>query len=177
MPATIERQEALRQLRHEHREVLSLVATLSDEEMTRRDTIRYGLYADQECSFKDLLAHLVCYEVYALEAIEAGRAGRVHWAVAALRDPRRGREIHYSGIAERQQLSLAEQLGEYRGVSSGLEAAIAGLSDVEWREHIAAVVAGILLIAPRPQFRHLPVHIPDARRYIDSLRAPQRALH
>ena len=58
MRATVERSEALRLLRIEHEAVAALVAELTGEEMTRRDTIQHGMYWDQECSFKDLLAHL-----------------------------------------------------------------------------------------------------------------------
>ena len=84
MRATVERAEALRLLKIEHQAVEALIAELSDEEMTRGDTIRHGLYYDQECSFKDLLAHLVCYEV-----IYGRGAARVVGQQEALGDRRR----------------------------------------------------------------------------------------
>jgi hypothetical protein len=124
MRATVERAEALRLLKIEHQAVEALIAELSDEEMTRGDTIRHGLYYDQQCSFKDLLAHLICYEVYTVEALGEWQAGREHWALDAVKDPRQGREIHYGGIAERAHLSLKEQLDEYRQTSQTLEAAL-----------------------------------------------------
>ena len=52
MLATVERGQALNLLRIEHREVAALIGRLGDEEMTRRDTIRHGLYYGQECSSK-----------------------------------------------------------------------------------------------------------------------------
>ncbi len=180
MRATVERAEALRLLKIEHQAVADLIAELSEEEMTRGDTIRHGLYYDQECSFKDLLAHLICYEVYVVEALREWRAGQKHWAIDAVNDPRRGREIHYGGIAERARLSLSEQLDEYRQVSAELERLIAGMTDMEWRgaspyadsagTDLGGMIEGIMVLPPRPLYRHLPVHVPDARAYIRSLR-------
>lgn len=180
MRATVEREEALRLLRIEHQAVAALIDELTDEEMTRRDTIQHGMYYDQECSFKDLLAHLICYEVYTVEAIGEWRTGRQHWAIEAVRDPRRGREIHYGGIADRAQLSLAEQLHEYRAVSEALEREIGALSAADWRgapsfpmaraSDLGGMIEGILVLPPRPLYRHLPVHVPDAARYVSSLR-------
>ena len=180
MLATVERGQALRLLQIEHRAVAALIDELTDEEMTRRDTIQYGMYYDQECSFKDLLAHLICYEVYALEAISEWRGGRAHWAIEAVKDARRGREIHYGGIAERAKRSLAQQLDEYRTVSQALEREIGGLSEADWRSapsfamteatDLGGLVEGIMVLPPRPMYRHLPVHVPDAAQYIKSLR-------
>lgn len=180
MRATVERAQALRLLKIEHQAVEALIAELSDEEMTRGDTIRHGLYYDQECSFKDLLAHLVCYEVYTVEALDKWRAGQKHWAIDAVKDPSRGREIHYGGIAERAHLSLREQLDEYRQTSRALEAAIGALSQADWRmvapwdygreTDLGGMIEGILVLPPRPMYRHLPVHVPDARAFIRSLR-------
>ena len=178
MRATVERNEALRLLRVEHQAVAALIDALSDEEMTRQDTIRHGLYSDQQCSFKDLLAHLVCYEQYSLEAIDAWQAGRKHWVIDALRDPAQSREIHYGGIAERAGLSLEQQLAEYRRVSAALEAAIESLDDAAWHGpagpsesgDLGGMIELIMVAPPRPMYRHLPVHVPDARRYIRSLR-------
>jgi hypothetical protein len=172
--------EALRLLQVEHQAVAALMAELTDEEMQRRDTIQHGMYYDQECSFKDLLAHLICYEVYTLEAIGAWRDRHKHWAIEAVQDPRRGREIHYGGIADRAHLSLGEQLAEYRTVSQALEQAIGEMSDDDWRRapsfalagdsDLGGMIEGILVLPPRPMYRHLPVHIPDAARYVRSLR-------
>ncbi len=180
MRATVERAEALRLLKIEHLAVEALIAELSEEEMTRGDTIRHGLYHDQQCSFKDLLAHLICYEVYTVEALREWGAGRKHWAIDAVKDPRRGREIHYGGIAERARLSLGEQLAEYRQVSRELESAVEALPETDWRmaapyadgqgSDLGGMIEGILVLPPRPLYRHLPVHVPDANAYIRSLR-------
>ena len=180
MRATVEREEALRLLQIEHQAVAALIDELTDEEMTVRDTIQYGMYYDQECSFKDLLAHLVCYEVYTVEAIQEWRNGRAHWAIEAVNDARRGREIHYGGIADRAHLSLAEQLDEYRAVSEELEREIGAMSEADWRSmpsfpvaeatDLGGMIEGIMVLPPRPMYRHLPVHVPDAAQYIRSLR-------
>ena len=180
MRATVKRAEALRLLKIEHESVRALMAELTDEEMTRRDTIRYGLYADQQCSFKDLLAHLVCYEVYSLEAIAAWQSKVKHWVIDAMKDPRQSIKIHYGGIADRVHLSLPAQLDEYQRVSQRLEDRLASLSDEAWREvafyptpaatDLGGMVESIMVAPPRPMYRHLPVHIPRAKAYIASLR-------
>ena len=180
MRATVDRAEALRLLQIEHQAVAALTAELTDEEMTRRDTIQHGMYYDQDCSYKDLLAHLICYEVYTVEAIDEWRNGRAHWAIEAVKDPRRGREIHYGGIADRDHLSLAEQLDEYRTVSEKLDRDIGAMSDADWvrapafdlaeSTDLGGMIEGILVLPPRPLYRHLPVHIPIAAQYIRGLR-------
>ena len=35
---------------------------------------------------------------------------------------------------------------------------------------LGGMIEDILVLPPRPMYRHLPVHIPDAARYIRSLR-------
>lgn len=180
MRATVEREEALRLLKTEHDAVAALIDELTDEEMARRDTIQHGMYFDQECSFKDLLAHLVCYEQYTVEAIGDWKHGRQHWAIEAVQNPRTGREIHYGGIAERTALSLDEQLEEYRQVSAELERAISEMTEAEWRgtpayatsesTDLGGMIEGIMVLPPRPLYRHLPVHVPDASAYLRSLR-------
>lgn len=181
MRATVTQNEALRLLRIEHRAVYALIAALSDEEMTRGDTIRHGLYADQRCSFKDLLAHLICYEAFTLAAIDDWQQGRRHWVIDAVRDARQSRDIHYGGISERAGLSLNEQLDEYRRVSAALEDRLAALSKADWRSepafvmsratNLGGMIESIMVTPPRPMYRHLPVHVPDAAGYIRSLRA------
>ena len=144
MLASVSLEEALRLLKLEHTAVYRLIDDLTDAEMTRLNTIRYGLYADQECSFKDLLAHLVCYEALTLEAIASWRTGEKHWVIDAVDDAGASRNIHYGGIADRARLRLEEQIDEYRQKSAELEKALAdsagrpvaqksALSDARWR--------------------------------------------
>ena len=180
MRATVTPRKALRLLRIEHAEVADLIATLTDEEMTRGDTIRHGLYADQQCSFKDLLAHLVCYEAFTVAAIDDWQNGKRHWIIDAVKDPRQSRDIHYGGISERAHTTLAEQLHECSAVSAALESAIESLSDDDWRREptfalradydLGGMIESVMVTPPRPMYRHLPVHVPDARAYIRSLR-------
>ena len=181
MLATVKRAEALRLLKIEHGAVFALIEALRDAEMTRRDTIRHGLYADQQCSFKDLLAHLVCYEAVTLEAVASWRTGARHWILDAMDDPRENMKLHYGGIAERQQSSLAQQIGEYREVSAGLEALLAEMRDTEWQAaapfattmplDLGGLIERVMVMPPRPMYRHLPVHIPDSAAYIRRLRS------
>ena len=184
MRATVARAEAILHLEVEHEAVTALIDALTDEEMTRSDTIQHGLYYDQECSFKDLLAHLVCYEALTLEAIAQWREGVKHWVVDAIDDPRASREIHYGGIADREELSLSEQLDEYRRVSARLEQTLGTLSDAQWRKSapfpaaagmdLGGMIERIMVMPPRPLYRHLPVHVPDSATYIKRLRQASR---
>lgn len=185
MRATVERQEALHLLKIEHSETQALIDELSPEEMTRHNTIRHGLYADQQCSFKDLLAHLVCYEAYTLEAIDDWFKSSKHWVIDAMKDYRESTNIHYGGISERAHLTLHEQLGEWKQVSTDFEDKLAHLTDSEWRceafyptnepTDLGGMIEDIMVVGPRPMYRHLPVHIPNPDVYIASLRSSNRS--
>jgi len=179
MLASVDRTEALQLLKIEHEAVTALIDTLTDEEMTRPDTIRYGLYPDQHLAFKDLLAHLICYEAYTLEAIKDWKLKTQHWIIDGIENE--GRKIHYGGIADRAHLSLQEQLAEVRQVYADLEAMFATLTDAEWHEeafypaknptNLGGMIERIVVAPPRPMYRHLPVHIPDTDAYIKRLRS------
>src|SRR5690606_2801460 len=95
MQATTDRATALRLLEVEHNAVRELIDALTDEEKTRPDTIRYGLYSDQRLSFKDLLAHLVTYEVYTLECIDEWKQGRKHPILDVLSTYEGGVRVQY----------------------------------------------------------------------------------
>lgn len=180
MLATTDRQTALRLLGIEHAAVRALIEELTDEEKTRPDTIQYGLYADQELSFKDLLAHLMTYEAYALEALAAWKRGEKHWITDAMRSARGSMQVHYSGIEERSATPLHSILEEWEATQANLMAALRSLTDDEWytpapypdREpsDLGGMLEAILVAPPRPPYRHLPVHIPDPDVYIRSLR-------
>lgn len=180
MLATINRETALRQLGSEHEAVRALIETLSEEEMTRPDTIEYGLYPDQQLSFKDLLAHLITYEALALEALEAWQRGERHPAIDEMQSAVGSRRIHYGGIEQRRRHSLAEVLQEWELTQARLMETLRGLSDDFWHSpapfaapvpiNPGGVLEIILVAPPRPPYRHLPVHIPDAAAYISRLR-------
>jgi hypothetical protein len=180
MQASVDKARALELLDVEHAAVQALIDELSDEEMTRPNTIEYGLYAGQECSFKDLLAHLLTYEAYAIEAIDAWKRGEKHWISDAMRDPIQSRKVHFEGIDCRRANSLAETLDEWERTKSGLMQAIGALSDAEWRSpapyatseatDLGGMLEAILVAPPRPMYRHLPVHIPDSDAYVRGLR-------
>jgi hypothetical protein len=180
MLATVGRDVALEKLNIEHIAVRSLIDELNDEEKLRPDTIEYGLYPDQELSFKDLLAHLICYEAYSLEAIDAWKRGEKHWIIDAMQSPSEGRRVHYAGIEDRRGKSWAEVLDEWERTQSGLMDAIGHLSDEEWKSpapfptstplDLGGMLEIILVAPPRPVYRHLPVHIPDTLAYVNKLR-------
>lgn len=180
MKATTDRETALRLLQVEHSAIGELIDELSDEEMTRHNTIRYGLYSDQRLSFKDLLAHLTTYELYTVEAIEAWQQGRKNPIIDTLADDEGSVQIHYGGIESRRELTLAEMLREWDTNQAKLMQVINDLSDEAWYSpapyptddptDLGGMIEEILVMPPRPLYRHLPVHIPDSAAYIRSLR-------
>lgn len=180
MLATINRETALKQLDIEHAAVRDLIETLTEAEMTHPDTIRYGLYPDQKLSFQDLLAHLITYEAYTIEAVELWQRGEKHFAIEAMLSESAGRAIHYGGIEDRRGQSLSETVDEWQQTQYALMAMIRNLSDADWKTaapfatnsalDLGGVLEIILVAPPRPPYRHLPVHIPDVAAYIRSLR-------
>ncbi len=180
MLATLSHELALRELDIEHQAVRDLITTLTDEEKIRPDTIRYGLYWDQKLSFKDLLAHLITYEVYTIEMIEAWQRGEEHFAIEAMQHEPSSRQIHYGGIEDRRKQSLTETLDEWEQTQSKLMDTLRKLSDMDWKQpalfptndplDLSGAIEIILVAPPRPPYRHLPVHIPDSEKYIKLLR-------
>lgn len=180
MLSTIDRATAIRELDVEHAAVRSLIDRLTDAEKTRPDTIRYGLYWDQKLSFKDLLAHLITYEAYTIEAVEAWQRGEEHPVIEQMQTESGGRAIHYGGIESRAGQTLAQTLDEWERTQDQLMTVIRGLNDSQWTASapyttdeptdLASIIEVILVAPPRPPYRHLPVHIPDTEAYIKALR-------
>ena len=180
MLAIIPRETALRELAVEHAAVRALIDSLSDEEMTRLNTIEYGLYPNQELSFKDLLAHLTTYELLTLEAIDLWQSSEKHPAIDEMRSPPDQYRIHHQGIEDRRWLSLAEMLAQWESKQTSLTQTLTSLSEVDWHAQAAfamptpldlgGVIEIILVTPPRPPYRHLPVHIPDTAAYLRKLR-------
>ena len=89
-----------------------------------------------------------------------------------MHDSRELTRIHYGGIEQRQEMSLQAVLDEWQTTQSTLETTLAALSDTAWRERapyetteltdFGGLLEAILVIPPRPMYRHLPVHIPDS---------------
>ena len=180
MRATVTPQRAAQLLQVEHDSVRELIDELQPDEMTRPDTVHHGFFADQHCSFKDLLAHLTVYEALALEALQAWQRGERHPVSDIMRSPARSLELHYDGISARSDHSLAQVLDEWEQIQAGLVEAIAAFSEEEWRSAPSwptrealdrgGMLEEIIVTPPRPLYRHLPVHVPDSAAYIRSLR-------
>lgn len=180
MLATTNPDQAVELLDVEHEAVRALIQTLTAEEMTLPDTIRYGLYPDQKLSFKDLLAHLITYEAYSLEALDEWQQGRKHWISDAMQSASESRRVHFSGIEDRQHKSLDEILDEWETTQAQLKQKIQQLSTEDWRQpapyptaeptDLGGMMEAILVAPPRPLYRHLPVHIPDTLAYIEAIR-------
>ena len=181
MKATKTREFALSELSKEHEEVRKLIDTLTDEEMTRPDTIEHGLYSDQELSFKDLLAHLTTYEAYTLEALVEWGDKRKHWIIDGTHTGQTDIEVHYQGIAVRRPYTLQQMLDEWDKTQATLEDTIRNFTETDWMMpppfenayplDLGGVIEMILCMPPRPPYRHLPVHIPNPQQYIWKLKA------
>jgi hypothetical protein len=71
-------------------------------------------------------------------------------------------------------------LEEWNRTQASLVDVLRDLSDQDWRRpapfpadeptDLGGVVESILVTPPRPLYRHLPVHIPDAAAYLRDLR-------
>ncbi len=180
MKATKTREFALRELTKEHEAVRSLIHALTEEEMTRPDTIEHGLYSDQELSFKDLLAHLTTYEAYTLEALVEWGDRRKHWIIDGIRTGSKDVEVHYQGIAVRRPYTLEKMLDEWDTTQATLTSAVRDLTETDWQLSapfensypldLGGMIEIILCTPPRPPYRHLPVHVPDAAAYVRKLR-------
>ncbi len=180
MLATTHPDQAVELLDIEHDAVRALIQQLTAEEMTLPDTIRYGLYPDQKLSFKDLLAHLITYEAYSLEALEEWKRGGKHWISDAMQSSAKSRRVHFSGIEDRQHKSLEDILDEWESTQTQLKQKLQQLSDEDWHQpapyptaeatDLGGMMEAILVAPPRPLYRHLPVHIPDTFAYIQAIR-------
>jgi hypothetical protein len=184
MEATKTREFALRELNKEHEAVRALIDTLTEEEMTRPDTIEHGLYSDQELSFKDLLAHLTTYEAYTLEAMVEWGDRRKHWIVDGTRSGSTDVEVHYQGIATRRPYTLEKMLDEWNTTQATLEQALQDLTETDWQLappfensyplNLGGMIEMVLCMPPRPPYRHLPVHVPDTDAYVRKLKRGAR---
>lgn len=178
MRATISRQVAIRELAAEHMAVRALTEALTPQEMLLPDTVEYGLYSDQHLSFKDLLAHLITYEAMTVAMIGAWARGIKHPAIEAMRDYRESVRIHYGGIAERRDHPLPRVLAEAATTRAAVMQAISEATDEAWQApfpgepglDLGGAVEIILVAPPRPPYRHLPVHVPDADAYVRKLK-------
>jgi hypothetical protein len=180
MLATINREKAIRQLDIEHDAVRNLIDTLTEEEMLRPDSIRYGLYWDQHLSFKDLIAHLLTYEELSVQTIDAWQRGEKHPAIDDMQSEMSSRRIHYAGIENRREMPLPEVLQLWEHTQAKLMGKFDTLSDEDWYGEapfstpdpldLGGALEIILVAPPRPPYRHLPVHIPDVQEYIQALR-------
>ena len=53
-----------------------------------------------------------------------GKSHAKHWVIDAMQDYRESAKIHYGGIADREHLTLQEQIDEYQQTAEQLETLI-----------------------------------------------------
>jgi hypothetical protein len=181
MLATLDRHAALETLADEHFAVRAFLNALSDEEQARPNTIRLGLYPEQQMSIKDLMAHLITWELIALDNLAEWQRGEK----PSMTDPARstyeaGRQINFEGIAKRYALTPAEVRDELYATQDRLRTAIESLSDTAWTEtapyptddeiDLGGLLEEILTAPGKPRFAHFSVHVPDAAQFLATLR-------
>ena len=145
---------------------MSALDGIADDDLVRRGTIGGG-----DWSAKDLVGHVTCWEEIALEAVDATRAGRTPWVVAA---PKDADGINADAIAERADRPLDRIRSEGEEVHARLCATIEAMTDDEWRapaavergreQHLWALL-GAILGAPRRPFGHAFAHLDDAEAF------------
>jgi hypothetical protein len=161
------RNAALRVLAEGDAAVHDLVAGLSDDEISRPRTIGDGAW-----SVKDLLGHLTQWEQFALDAVDAARAGTTpaYSAAAGGVD-----ELNAEAVARKEIHSLDRIRADAHDVHVRLVGVIEDMPDSEWtsRPSFASTdaptlgdILGGVLGAPRRPFGHAFVHVPDLESYV-----------
>lgn len=167
------RDQALETLAAGQRELGALFAKLSDQEMVRPRTISGG-----EWSAKDLLGHIAFWEELALQALADWRERR-RPAVIALFE-----EGVDAANMRNQERTAARSIEDVRARATTAHQAtvdaIRAITDEEWQSKpfypdphhptLADLLGGVLG-APRRPFGHAFAHLPDLKRYVDSLSA------
>jgi hypothetical protein len=165
------RQAAIAALESGQAAVDALTARLSDDDIERRATLGGG-----EWSVKDLLGHLTSWEEYAVEAIEAHRAGRVSWIGATQLDVDR---INAQAVEAKTERPLTDIIRESEATHARLVALIGEMPDDEWTaptmstdesgatESLGAAL-GAITAGPTGPFRHANAHLADLEAVVEA---------
>jgi hypothetical protein len=168
-------EEALETVARCHRDVRSLLAGISVEELEEPATIGGG-----EWSAKDLVGHLTTWEEIALTSLEEWRRGERPaiedtFAVAGS-DALNADEVARKSVASAPELlrqfdEVHQQLAEnLRGITSEEWGQRAGYADANAETTLGSLLGGILGSEAGP-FQHFSAHQRDLRAFSE-LRAP-----
>jgi uncharacterized protein (TIGR03083 family) len=163
-----DRTDAIAILDDGHQQIVSLIDGLSDAQMTRRRTIGGG-----DWSVKDLVAHMTTWEQFALEALDAWRAGNREPLREALKSG--GTDAVNAGqVARKARMPLERVLADFRSVHGQLIDEVKAMP--EWddvppgrRSRTVGSVIGSITGGPGGGFRHAWAHLEDLREYVGSL--------
>ena len=167
--ATLSADQASAILDEGHLAIRGIVDRLTTARLEQPRTIGGG-----DWSARDLLGHLTSWEVHALEALEAWRAGRT---APVLRDLRTlGLTTLNARTAETdRRRTTAEVIARSDEIHRRLVDAIRALDETAWSEpptprsrRSTGAILGSILGGPGGSFRHAWAHLPDLERYSTS---------
>jgi hypothetical protein len=171
MIASTDRLSALATLRMEHAKVRAILATESEQSLVEGGRVSRGLFPGQESTILALIGHLQLWESIALEALHSFLEGQEPWICDSAYDTfEAGAKLNLDCDAQKRQWSVRRSLQSWAQTAASLEAALAGLSDSQWRyaaayrpanpEDLGGLLES-LLTAPRERpFEHLANHLP-----------------
>jgi uncharacterized protein (TIGR03083 family) len=120
MEQQVDRVELLRRLDHEYSRFQAAVSFLSEEQMEMPGVV--GAW-----SIKDLIAHFIAHEQFALQELQYALRGEA-FAVA----PAEADAINERAVAERRQHSLDQVIREWEQSYRQVVAAVEALSDADF---------------------------------------------
>jgi len=170
-PETPSRQEAIAALDAGRAAVDALTARLSDDEIERRATLGGG-----DWSVKDLLGHLASWEEYAVEAVEAHRAGRMAWVEATPLDVD---DLNAEAVEAKAGPSLPDIRREAETTHAHLIDLIEDMPDAEWsaptmsqdssgNPRTLGALLGVITGSAAGPFRHVDAHLADLEGVVEA---------
>jgi hypothetical protein len=171
MIATVDRLSALATLRADHAKVQALLATESEQSLRETGRVRRGLFPGQGSSIQALIGHLQLWESIALEALHSFLEGNEPWICDSCYDAvEAGAKLNLDCDAHKREWSLQRSLQSWAQTAATLEAALAGLSDAQWRsaapyssaspEDLGGLLESLLTAPRESPFEHLANHLP-----------------
>ena len=167
-------EEAIRTLDDGRRQVLELVARLSDEQVERTATIGGG-----DWSAKDLVAHLEVWEAIALQALQEWRTGTIPAIEEVFAKNAEGVDaLNAERVQAKRALTISEVSTQATDTHRELIEELSHIGPEEWegqafyetkRRTRLGTLLGAITGAPKRPFGHAFAHLPDLEAYVSSL--------